>query len=78
MKQVYPFGDTSLYTSSFAQTASFAQVADNLLYVTSASKADVILEPESGTPSTKRYCLISYSEYLLLSSSVNYVEVCPQ
>jgi hypothetical protein len=78
MRQVYPFGDTSLYTASFAQTASYAEDVDRLVYVTSASVADTILEPEAGTRATKRYCLISYNQYLTLLSSTNYVEVCPQ
>jgi hypothetical protein len=78
MRQVYPLGDTSLYTASFAQTSSYAKDVDRLVYVTSASKADVILEPENGTSASQRYCLITYQQYLLLSSSISYVEVCPQ
>jgi hypothetical protein len=77
MLAVYPFGTGSLYTASYALSASYAASASTIPYVYTASAAGVVLYPQSGS-SGKSVCLITGVEYVKLqvSSSFNYVEVC--
>ena len=76
MLAVYPFGTGSLYTASYALSASYAASASTIPYVYTASAAGVVLYPQAG-PSGKGVCLITGAEYVKLqvSSSFNYVEV---
>lgn len=74
MISVYPFGSGSFYTASYAITSSFASRVARISYVTSASRADTVLFPESGSRG-KSICLLTTDQYLLLSSSGR-VETC--
>lgn len=77
MLRVYPFGSGSLYTASFATSASYAVSASAIGYVYSASSAATILYPQSGSRG-KSVCLITGAEYLVMQANIglNYVEVC--
>lgn len=77
MLSVYPFGSGSLYTASFAVTASHADKVERISYVYTASNAGTVLYPQSGSRA-KSVCLITGAEYLKMqiSQSFNYVEVC--
>ena len=77
MLSVYPFGSGSLYTASYAVTASCAVSASFIKTVISASTAGTVLFPQSGSRG-KSVCLISYAEYLALQagSGSGYVEFC--
>ena len=77
MLQVYPFGTGSLYTASFALTASYAATASSIAYVYTASNAGTVLYPQSGSRG-KSVCLITNTEYLVLQQKKeqNYVEIC--
>jgi hypothetical protein len=74
MLSVYPFGSGSLYTASYAITSSFAAKVGLINYVTSASTANIVLSPVSGSRG-KSICLLTTGQYLLLSSSGNF-EIC--
>lgn len=76
MLQVYPYGLASLYTASFAITSSFAQVANRVDYVVTASNAGTVLEPETGNKAAINTCLITFEQYLALLASTNNYEVC--
>jgi hypothetical protein len=65
MLTVYPYGSGSLYTTSFATTASFANRVKFISYVTSASNADTVLFPESGSRG-KGVCLLTTAQYQLM------------
>lgn len=76
MLSIYPFGSGSLYSASFAVTASHAISASLISYVVTASSAGAVLNPQSGS-SGKGVCLITYEQYLLLvSDSTKYFEIC--
>jgi hypothetical protein len=74
MLSVYPFGSGSLYTASYAITSSFAAKVGLISYVVSASTANTVLFPESGSRG-KSICLLTTEQYLLLSSSGRF-ETC--
>lgn len=74
MLSVYPFGSGSLYVASYATTCSFATSASLIAYVTSASRADAVLFPESGSRG-KSICLLTAEQYNILIST-NKFETC--
>lgn len=74
MLSVYPYGSGSLYTASYATTSSFANNVQFIAYVTSASNADTVLLPESGSRG-KGICLLTTEQYLLMVSTGR-VELC--
>lgn len=74
MLSVYPFGSGSLYSASFAVTASYAQSASYIAYVVSASNASTVLFPQSGSRG-KGICFLTQEqvdEMILL----NKLEIC--
>lgn len=77
MLQVYPFGSGSLYTASFAITASYAPSAQFIAYVNTASKAGTVLTPRSGSDG-KGVCKITTAEYELLKTYklIGLLETC--
>lgn len=75
MLTVYPFASGSLYTASFSMASSFAGSANLIKYVDSASNANTILNPRSGSRGTS-VCLITYAEFLYLQSNPSATEVC--
>lgn len=75
MLTVYPFGSGSFYTASFAVSSSFAISASFVRYTLSSSKADIVLNPRSGSLG-KSVCLLTTEQYLLLSGSSTRVEIC--
>ena len=77
MLSVYPFGSGSLYTASYAVTASHAISASFIKTVTSASTAGTVLFPQSGSRG-KSVCIISAAEYAALQAGKieGYVEIC--
>lgn len=75
MLTIYPYGSGSLYTASYATTASFASTVQLISYVTSASNADTVLFPESGSRG-KSTCLLTLDQYNILVST-GQMEVCP-
>lgn len=75
MLSVYPYGSGSLYSASFAVTASHAISASLITYVTSASNAGTVLNPQSGSRG-QSVCLITYEEYLRLLADPNLIESC--
>lgn len=64
MIKVYPFASGSEYTASFAVSSSYAVNVASAGYVYSASKADVVLSPVSGSSAAVNVCLITYNQYL--------------
>jgi len=68
MLKFYPFASGSLYTASYAVSASHALNATNLTYTVSASVAEYISNPVSGSRG-KSVCLLTYSQYLLMVNS---------
>lgn len=62
MISVYPYASGSLYIASHAVSASYANSANYIAYVTSASKADVVIYPESGSRG-KSVCLLTTAQY---------------
>jgi len=77
MLSVYPFGSGSLYTASYAVSASHAISASFIKSVYSASTAGIVLFPQSGSRG-KSVCTITYAQYLSLQagSGSGYVEIC--
>jgi hypothetical protein len=74
MLSVYPFASGSLYTASYALSASFATSASFIQYVLSASSASTVLFPQSGSRG-KSVCLITTEQYdTLIATSGS--EVC--
>lgn len=65
MLSVYPFASGSLYVAGHAVTASYADGVRLIKYVTSASKADTVLFPESGSRG-KGVCLLTSEQYLTM------------
>lgn len=76
MLSVYPFGSGSLYTASFAITASYAQQTQRYLYVESASVAGKVLYPRPGAMG-KGVCLLTTQQYLALKANPSWLEICP-
>lgn len=75
MLSIYPFGSGSLYTASYASTASYAPSASLITYANSSSKATTVLNPQSGS-NGKNVCLISYEDYLKLLLDSSKRETC--
>lgn len=77
MLSVYPFGSGSLYTASYAISASCAVSASFIRSVVSASTAGTVLYPQSGSRG-KGVCIITSAQYLSLQagSGSGYVEIC--
>jgi hypothetical protein len=74
MLSVYPFASGSLYTASYAISASYAASANFIQYVLSASNAATVLFPQSGSRG-KSVCLITTDQYnTLIATSGS--EVC--
>lgn len=68
MIKVYPFASGSLYTASYAVTASYSSTATFLIGSISASTAEFVVNPESGSRGMPDICYIRYDQYLLLVS----------
>jgi hypothetical protein len=62
MLSVYPYGTGSAYRASYAITSSVASSASFIGYVLSASKAETVLFPESGSRG-KSICLLTKEQY---------------
>lgn len=77
MLSVYPFGSGSLYTASYAVTASCAVSASFIKSVVSASTAGIVLYPQSGSRG-KGVCIITAAQYEILQVGIGdgYVEIC--
>lgn len=78
MLSVYPYGSGSLYTASYALTASHADTAQQYFYAASASNASKVLYPQSGSMG-KGVCLLTTLQYqtLQISKSFGLLEDCP-
>lgn len=76
MLSVYPYGSGSFYTASFALTASFAISASGIDYVFTASNAQTILNPRSGSAAAINVCLITGDQYIKMLESINNYEIC--
>lgn len=74
MLAVYPYASGSLYTASYATTSSFANAAQFIAYVTSASTADTVLYPESGSQG-KSICLLTINQFNTMVAT-GQVEIC--
>jgi hypothetical protein len=66
MIKVYPFASGSEFTASYAVTASYATSASSAGYVYTASVAEQVLYPQSGSDAAVNLCLITYQQYLEL------------
>ncbi len=75
MNNVNPYASGSLYTSSFAITSSYAISASFINNVVTASKADRVLYPQSGSRGIG-ICLLSTEQYYQISGSATRVELC--
>jgi hypothetical protein len=76
MINVYPFASGSLYTASFALSSSYANVAEFLTYVETAS---IALSGSFGPKGLRGYpevCTITYEQYLKLVNDPSLKEVC--
>lgn len=76
MKKVYPFASGSEYTSSYAVTASYASSVASVPYVNTASIADTVLNPRSGSAADVNICKLYYEDYLKLFTDPNAKEIC--
>lgn len=74
MISVYPYASGSFYTASYAITSSFANSAQFIARVTSASNAATVQFPESGSRG-KGICLLTIDQYLTMIAT-NRVENC--
>ncbi len=74
MLSVYPYASGSLYTASYAITASYADNVRLIKYVVSASNANTVLFPESGSRG-KGVCLLTTEQYQLMVTTGR-VESC--
>lgn len=76
MLQAFPFGSGSLVTASYAISASFAENASYLAYVTSAS---VAVNGTSGSqgPRGTDVCLLTFEQYEQLRDNPSLIENCP-
>jgi hypothetical protein len=65
LKKVFPFGSGSLYTSSFAISASHAidALAVESAITASAVPVGAVLFPVSGSGSVKKVCVITFEQY---------------
>lgn len=78
MLSVYPYGTGSLYTASYALSASYANTAQTYFYAKSASLAGKVLYPRSGSMG-KGVCLLTNTQYATLQENIfeGLLEVCP-
>lgn len=77
MIKVYPFASGSEYTASFAISASHANTAHTAGYVYTASLANEVIFPTSGSAAAVNICRITYDQYLqILSGSGSVFEQC--
>jgi hypothetical protein len=76
MLKVYPFASGSEYTASFAITASSANSADLLAYAVTASVARTGSLGPQGLRGSPDVCIITFEQYLQMSSSFNLIEDC--
>lgn len=74
--QIYPYASGSFYTASFAISSSFATTAQDIDYVFTASIADTVINPTSGSPALINICLITYEQYLALLETPGNYENC--
>lgn len=74
MISVYPFGSGSLYTASYAISASYAVTTSNIVYAISASNTTTVLTPRSGS-SGKGICLLTLAQYQDMVAN-NKLETC--
>lgn len=74
MLSVYPYGSGSLYTASYAVSASHATKVSYIQYVLSASNAGEILFPQSGSRG-KSVCLLTTAQYLEMVATGR-IEIC--
>jgi len=76
MLNVFPFATGSAVTASYALSGSFAQSADFLAYVTTAS---VALEGPLGPRGTRGadVCLLTFEQYQQMLLNPLLVENCP-
>ena len=65
MLSIYPYASGSLYIAGYATTASYATSVRLIKYVVSASVADTVLFPESGSRG-KGVCLLTSEQYALM------------
>lgn len=75
MLSVYPYASGSFYTSSYAISSSYANSAQYIAYVNTASNAATVLNPRSGSRG-KSICLISTDMYVLLQTNLSLIENC--
>jgi len=75
MLSVYPYASGSLYIAGRAVTASFAGTVRFISNVPSASLAQTVLNPESGSRG-KGVCLLTTEQYTILSSNPDSIEIC--
>ena len=68
MLKFYPFASGSEYTASYAISSSHALNATTLTYTVSASVAETVTNPVSGSRG-KSICLLTYQQYLLMVNS---------
>lgn len=74
MLSVYPHGSGSLYTATYATTSSYASSVKYIRYVMSASLAQQVLYPESGSTG-KSVCILTTEQYKTLVATGKY-ETC--
>lgn len=75
MLSVYPHGSGSLYIAQHAISSSHASSANYIAYVASASNADSVLYPISGS-SGRGICLITTTQYKQMVA-LGRREICP-
>ena len=74
MISVYPYASGSFYTASYATTSSIATRVQLISYVTTASRADTVLFPESGSRG-KSICLLTTEQYNTMVATGQF-EIC--
>jgi|NOAtaT_7_FD_contig_21_6458310_length_632_multi_3_in_0_out_0_2 hypothetical protein len=72
----YPYASGSLYTSSFALSSSYANNAQYLMYVFTASFAESGTSGSKGDLGVPGICKITYEQYLQLRANPSLKEVC--
>ena len=76
MLQIYPYASGSFYTASFAISSSFATTAQGIDYVLTASIADTVINPTSGSAALINICLITFEQYQALLQTTGNYEIC--
>jgi len=72
----YPYASGSLYSASYAISSSYANVANYLYYVHTASFAISGTSGSKGDRGTPGICKITYEQYLQLQANPSLKEVC--